>query len=66
VALLPSLNQVSGVLSVGTMDCSILQESIQMATGAAQNLHTHSRQCLIDRLSNDSNKNVNQDKLLMA
>ena len=66
VALMPSMNQVSGVLSVGTMDCSVLQESIQLATGAAQNLYTYSRQCLIDRLSNITDTKLSLEKLTMA
>ena len=58
VALLPSLNQVSGVLSVGTFDCGVLQEAIQSATNAAQNLYTYSRQCLISRLTNKEDKDI--------
>ena len=59
VALLPSLNQVSGILSVGTVDCAVLQEAIHMATNAAQNLYDCSRQCLIDRISNENDKAIN-------
>ena len=51
VALMPSMGQVSGVLSEGVMDCRVLQESIELATNAAQSLYTPSRKCLVDAIN---------------
>ena len=66
VALLPSLNQVSGVLSVGSMECGILQEAIELATVAAQNLYVHARKCLIDKVSNDKHHKNNGENALVS
>lgn len=55
VAIMPSINQISGVLSVGIMDCRVLQEGIELATNAAQNLYSHSRKCLVDSINKQEN-----------
>uniref|UniRef100_H2YG84 Exoribonuclease phosphorolytic domain-containing protein n=1 Tax=Ciona savignyi TaxID=51511 RepID=H2YG84_CIOSA len=47
VALLPSINQVSSILSVGHLESSVLQEAITTCTFSAQNLHSVVRKSII-------------------
>ena len=50
VALMPTLNQVCGVLSEGCMESSVLQEAIQTCTEEAQNPYAPLRKCLTSNL----------------
>uniref|UniRef100_F6V2B2 Exoribonuclease phosphorolytic domain-containing protein n=1 Tax=Ciona intestinalis TaxID=7719 RepID=F6V2B2_CIOIN len=50
VALLPSINQVSSVVSSGHLECNVLQEAIRSCRYSAQNLHSIVRKCLVNSL----------------
>lgn len=40
IALLPQLNQVSGMLSLGVIDCDVLSEATKLCNAAAQEVYT--------------------------
>lgn len=54
VAVLPSLNQVSALLSSGVMSCDVLSEAMNLCVTSAHSRYMLLRECLTDMIKNSS------------